>query len=85
VITDAVLSVLLGGMTALLSLLPSFGVPAGFGSTAYDGFISVGYRVWPVFPIGTLLLVVTALLAAELALHIWDFAVWIYHQVWGGD
>lgn len=82
VITDVIVSAILGGLTALLSLLPTFTMPdAGL----YDGFMGRVASVDNVFPIIFLFQCIVALVAVELLLRAWDVTVWVYHQFWGGD
>lgn len=83
-ITDALVSAILGALSALVGLFPSTGtVTLGQGTTttitswvgAANSFI----------PLQALITVIGALLALQLALYLWDLAVWVYHQVWGSD
>lgn len=81
-ITDVLVSAILGGLTALLSLLPSFTMPdAGL----YDGFMGNIIKVDYVFPIIFLFQCIVVLFTVELLMRSWDLIVWLYHQFWGGD
>ena len=81
-IVDLLSAAVLAGLTALLSLLPTFSMPS---AALYDGFLGDVGKVDHIFPIITLLQCLTVLLAVELLMRSWDVIVWIYHQIWGGD
>lgn len=77
---DLLIAALTGIINAIMSLLPQFELPtpdidAGIFPTisALDNVVPVGDAVV------ILLLIITVI----LALYIWDFALFVYHQFWG--
>lgn len=83
-ITDLVVTAILGALTALLSLVPSWTAPTMEGSS---GLILGQYlsRMNTVLPMGTIVSIIAASLALRLILASWDSIVWLFHQFWGSD
>jgi len=81
VITEAIVSAFLSALSAVLGVLPDWDPPAVAGTTG----MGVVARAAAVFPVGSLVWAIVALLALELALQLWDLGVWVWHQFWGSS
>lgn len=81
-ITGAVVGALLACLDALLSLMPTFSLP---DSEAYHGHLSWVYDVGQLLPVQVVMSMLLIALAVELALRLWDVAVFVYHQFWGSN
>ncbi|MBN9326848.1 MAG: hypothetical protein BGO38_05350 [Cellulomonas sp. 73-145] len=83
-ITDALISAALGALSALIGLFPATG-PVTLGQSTSTTVIGWTAAANSFIPLQALITVIGVLLALQLALYLWDFAVWIYHQIWGSD
>lgn len=82
-ITKILVTAFLASLNALLTLLPSWTLP-----DMDDGGQIVGtyvYFINFIFPVVTILTVITASFALRGIMSGWDLIVWVYHQFWGGD
>ena len=81
-ITDAVLGALFGGISALLTLMPSWSFPTTSGGASYLAPLTYAGHI---IPIQTAATVFALLLALRVLLAGWDFVLFVYHQFWGSD
>lgn len=81
-ITDAIVGWVLAGLTALLTLLPTWTAPTGPSLAFIGGAVNAGDKV---FPMTQLVWAILAGFAVEALLRLWDFSIWLYHQFWGSD
>ena len=79
-ITDFILGAIFGGISALISLIPTWSLPSYGGSPVYLQFITQANRV---FPLTEACLMLAAYLGLRVVLQSWDVIVFIYHQFWG--
>lgn len=84
-ITDAVLLGLSGFLTTLFDWLPTWTyVPEPTGEDG-SGIVTLIGSANNVFPVLTIVQVLTAATVVRFALYTWDFIVWVYHQFWGSS
>lgn len=81
-ITDFVLNVLFTGINALLSLVPSVSIPSVGSDTNYYAAL---YNLNRIIPIEWAAICFVAYFGTKVALQVWDFIVFVYHQFWGGS
>lgn len=84
-ITDLIITAVLGGINALLSLMPNWQLPTatenGFGGQIGQ----YAAMVDEFFPISTIVQIFLSWLGLRLLLAGWDFIVFVYHQFWGSN
>lgn len=85
-ISDLIITAFLGGLNALLSLMPDYELPIS------PTLIADGRSLWSnavslnsVVPLGTITKVIFAALTLRLLLILWDLIVFVYHQFWGSN
>jgi hypothetical protein len=84
VVTDAVLTVLLSCVDALVTLLPNVSVPDPGATAVSDGTLTqIALSVNAVVPLGAVCAGLLACVACELALLAFEALLWVYHQIWG--
>lgn len=83
-ITDLIIQAFMSGIGTLLGFLPETG-PGDIDAQASASAVAFGTTANGFFPVHTIVVVLLALLALEIALLTWDLIVWIYHQFWGSD
>lgn len=81
-ITDLIVTAMLGCLDAVFGLFPAFTMP---DSGTYTGALSWGLAFDGIFPVRTLFVCVAAAFGIELVLRLWDLTVFVYHQFWGSD
>lgn len=85
-VTDFLLGILFGGLNSLLSLLPSWSLPAP--PDAREGtntMVQALTTVASIVPLQQVVIATSAAVALVLLLYAWDFLVWVYHQFWGSS
>lgn len=80
-ITNAIVSAVLASIDALVTLLPVFTWPVRVVSGVFL-FMAQANRVVPIVVAAAMLAV---FLVLKLAMNGWEFALFIYHQVWGSS
>lgn len=80
-ITDAIITVFLAAIDSLFSLLPSWTLTVPDHSDVF-GYIILANNIVPVGTVATQIVLWIGLL---LALRLWDFIAFVYHQFWGSD
>lgn len=80
-ITTAIVSAVLACLDAVFSLLPNFTLDLPGTSDIWRNLELVN----GVFPAVTLARQLTIYLSLLVAIRLWDFGVYVYHQFWGGD
>lgn len=83
-VTDLIVSALLGALTALTSLIPSFTIP-GLSLTAYNGFGGYAHAFDRVFPLSYCITLALFTLTLKLTFVMFDLGVWVFHQLHGSD
>lgn len=83
-ITDLVVTAILGAISALVGLIPSWTLP-GMDST--NGHVVGQYLYYTntIVPMFTIVGILAASIALRGILAGGDLIIWIYHQFWGGD
>lgn len=80
-ITTFVVSCVLAALDAIFSLLPSW----SWTPVANDGIFDVLKNANDVFPIGTLANTLLLMVGLLVAIRLWNFGVFVFHQFWGSD
>lgn len=82
-IVDAILRAIFASIGALLTFMPEFELeaPAIIPSDLGRMF----YHVSTIFPLGILLTIWGLMTAIKVALNVWDFLLFVYHQFWGAS
>ena len=83
-ITDLIIRAFLGGINALLALLPSWSAPTAEsnGSLVFGRFVAEANGI---LPITTMVQIASLALSLRLLMSGWDLVVFIYHQFWGSE
>jgi len=84
VITDLIISALLGGLNAILSLLPDYALPTVIESAGLR-LGTYAAKADALFPFLTVAQITGLALALRLLMSGYDFLVWLYHQFWGSS
>lgn len=84
-ITDAIINALLGGINALLSLLPSYELPDGRDSEFGYQLGALVSQADHIFPLATITKIIGLAFALRILMASWDLIVFIYHQFWGSN
>lgn len=85
-ITEALLSVVVGLVEWIVSITPTFGVELDLDLAGF--FEDVGenaQRLNGWFPVATLAICIGILLAVQAITTVWGFVLWLYHQFWGSS
>lgn len=77
---DAIMSVLIGAFTAILSFLPEYSLPSSI-VTAGASLGSSLSTVNGIVPLGTMAACILALLGVKLYLFVWSAVVFIYDRI----
>lgn len=81
-ILDAIISAFLACITSLVSLLPSFSIPAPDDNPSIVHYLAVWNGVVPIQFLSSCIL---ASLAVALGFLVFDGSVWLYHQLHGSN
>jgi hypothetical protein len=84
VITDAIVSALLGSLVALVSLLPSWTPPTA-DAAGHTFFIEAVRAVNSIIPLYPVLACAALYLTLLALLRGFDLGVWVFHQFWGSS
>lgn len=82
-ITDAIIQALLGGISALIGLMPAYALPSQLIS---DNSLIVGQYAAgadKIFPLTTVINIIGLALTLKVLMLGADLIIWIYHQFWG--
>lgn len=82
-ITDFILGAVFSGINALLSLMPAFTISPP-GNTWSQLIYDIG-QVNNIVPMLAIFTVASMLIGLRVALTVWDFILFVYHQFWGSD
>ncbi|MDR1188132.1 MAG: hypothetical protein LBK95_11875 [Bifidobacteriaceae bacterium] len=84
-ITEFILECLFGLIRGLIALGPSYTPPVADAASQASMVGATASGLNSYAPVGTLALVLALLVAAKLALMVWQLVVFIYHQFWGSS
>ncbi len=80
-ITDAILTALLGGLSALLGLAPVITIPDLQASSIVTAIAAATGFV----PVAAMVTMLLAYLAVMVGMQGWELVAFVYHQFWGSD
>ena len=84
-ITDAVVTFVLGLLTSTLDLVPAFSFPDAAAAGAGTKVAGIVAPIGAIIPLGTMAAAIGAGIAFSLALSGWRVVLFIYHQFWGSS
>lgn len=82
-VTDVFFQAIFAGISALLTLIPTYSLPDP-GNT-FSNLVGYMHEADGIVPLQALGGAIAAMVGTLAVLRTADFAVWIYHQFWGGD
>ncbi|HVX09207.1 hypothetical protein [Humibacter sp.] len=82
-IIDAIVTVVLGILTAVLSIVPSMGTPSWPGPATTLGAQTAAFNNY--LPLTDGMAMLTFALTIRIGTGVWRLALWVYHQIHGGQ
>ena len=81
-IVGLILTILLGFLTLIVSVLPTASLPTGI-SDALQYIVDALYKFSDIIPVSGILLIVTTALSFEIIVFGWKATIWIYNKIRG--